>query len=128
MPSTILLEKCWLAMIITHTLFYFFFCRYCLYHSSSSLEVRSKMNIVDWQEGTSEVLHGLKFLKKKIAHLQSKICLMHLSFSWVLTNGKWHFPHQWKNILELGGTVYNITQQTTRWFFLFLLCINNIKN
>ena len=44
-------------------MFYSIFFPSCLCHTSSSLKVRSNINLHDWQEeGTSEVLHGLKFL------------------------------------------------------------------
>ena len=60
MPTTILYGKHWLAMIIPHTLFYFFH-RYCLCHPSSSLKVRSK---------------SVQLIGKKKAAFQEKQCTL----------------------------------------------------
>ena len=60
MSTTILYGKHWLAMTIAHTLFYFFH-RYCLCHSSSSLKVRSK---------------SVQLIGKKKAAFQEKQCTL----------------------------------------------------
>lgn len=98
--------------------FILFFCHYCLCYSSSSLKVRSKINLVDWQEeSTSEVLHSLKFLQEKKCTLTNKklptASKLLMSFDqWQVT-----LSPPIGNILELAGTVYNITQQNHEIIF-----------
>ena len=106
MPTTILQGKHWLTMIIAHILFYFFFIVIVFVIPHLLLKCDQK---------------SVQLIGKKKAAFQEKKCTLTIKNLLDASELLMSFDQKqvtlsppMGNILELGGTVYNITQQTTR--------------